>query len=313
LLLFTAAVSALALGPPLAARMFGPWVDSSLRPPPGRAVSIGEGLQLNVVETGAGEPIVLVHGLPSCAADWAALPEALARRGYRVIAYDRVGYGHSSRAEDVRGRYTLASNAADLQALLDALQLERATLVGWSYGGGVVQTLATREKGRVAHVVLVASVGPAQPQQGFDPLNLLLTLPVGAEAVLDWIASVPPLAQWMTRANVVEAFAGTDAVPDGWTEYTRAMLSMPRTTRSFVLEWQREGYAQLRPEVITQPTLIFQGERDPSVPPAVAEDLRWRIPNAELVTVPGAGHMLPVTHPELLAEHIDEFVRAHAR
>jgi pimeloyl-ACP methyl ester carboxylesterase len=312
-LLLTAVVLVLviAFGPPLAARLFGWGPDPSLRPPPGKAVAIGNGLTLNVLEVGSGPPVVLVHGLPSCAYDWATLPQKLAARGYRVIAYDRVGYGYSSRSAATPDRYTYESNARDLAALLNALGLPRAALVGWSYGGAVVQTLAADAPARVSQLVLVAAVGPAEPRGGADALSLVLSSPVGG-AILKWVASIPPLGRTMTGENVAQAFSGASAVPPHWTEYTQAMLALPGTLDAFVYEAQRGVPSTLHPEALHVPTLIVQGTADRLVPPAVAVDLHRRLAGSELATVPDGSHMLPVTHADLLAEKIDTFLRAHS-
>jgi non-heme chloroperoxidase len=300
---------AVAFGPPLVARVLRLGPDPSLRPPPGKAVSIGDGLHLNVVEVGSGSPIVLVHGLPSCAYDWATLPQKLAAKGYRAIAYDRIGYGYSSRTPPTPDRYTYESNAHDLAALLDALGIQRATLVGWSYGGAVVQTLAREAPDRVSHLVLVAAVGPAQPEDGHDALSLILASPIGG-AVLRWVASIPPLSQQMTHESLVQAFTRADAVPPGWTAYTQAMLALPGTLDTFVWESQRGHAATLQPQLLRMPALIFQGTADQLVPPAVGEDLHRRLAGSQLVMIPGGSHMLPVTHADFLADHIHAFVSA---
>lgn len=295
---------AIAFAPPLFARLLG-WgrPDPLLLPPHGKSVSIGDGLELNVVETGTGNPIVLVHGLPSCASDWATVPQKLAALGHRVIAYDRAGFGYSSRPPATPDRYTYASNARDLARLLDALGIERATLVGWSYGGAVVQTFAEQAPQRVERLVLVAAVGPAQPAQGDDALGLILSSPIGT-ALLKWVASVPPLSERMTHDSLVQAFARADAIPAGWTEYTRAMLALPGTLRSFVLEAQRGHATDLHPEKLNVPAVVIQGTDDYLVPRSVGEDLQRRLPQSRLVLVPNGSHMLPVTHPDLLAETI---------
>ena len=296
-----------AFGPPLVARLLRLGPDPGLRPPPGKAVAIGHGLHLNVVEVGSGFPIVLVHGLPSCASDWAMLPQKLAAKGYRVIAYDRIGYGYSSRTPPTPDRYTYESNAHDLAALLDALGIERAALVGWSYGGAVVQTLAREAPDRVSHLVLVAAVGPAQPENRDDALSLVLASPVG-NAVLGWVASIPPLGRQMTHGTLVQAFARADAIPPGWTEYTQAMLALPGTLDTFVWESQRGHAATLQPQLLHMPALILQGTADRLVPPPVAEDLHRRLAGSRLVMIAGGSHMLPVTHADVLADRIHAFL-----
>src|SRR5262249_32743677 len=158
------------------------------RPPPGRNVAIGNNLTLNLTEIGSGTPVVLVHGLPSCAADWALVPAKLAALGHRVIVYDRAGYGYSSRPDPTPDRYTYSSNARDLTALLESLNIERAALVGWSYGGAVVQTVAQQHPDRVSRLVLLAAVGPAQPTDQDDLLSTILRSPL-AVPVFNWVAA----------------------------------------------------------------------------------------------------------------------------
>ncbi|MBI3782277.1 MAG: alpha/beta hydrolase [Deltaproteobacteria bacterium] len=302
---------AVIFGPPLASSLFGLGPDVSLRPSPGRLIAIGNDMSINVVEVGTGAPVVLVHGLPSNAYDWAPFTQALAARGYRVIAYDRVGYGYSSRSANTSSRYTLESNAADLRALLDALNLPRVALVGWSYGGGVAQEFASQSPERVSRLVLVASVGPAQPPDDSDALGTILSSPVGG-FILNWVGSVPPLARKMTQDALVQAFSRTEAIPKGWNDYARVMLAFPGTMNSFMWEAQRGRYSEMKPEALQVATLILQGTDDRSVPPAVADDLHRRIKGSELVTIPGGCHMLPVVNADVLAERVGNFLaQAH--
>jgi non-heme chloroperoxidase len=304
---------AIAIAPPLLARLLG-WgrPDPRLLPAHGKAVAIGDGLELNVVDVGSGSPVVLVHGLPSCASDWAALPQKLAALGHRVIAYDRIGFGYSSRPPATPDRYTYASNARDLGKLLDALGIDRATLVGWSYGGAVVQTFTEEAPQRVAGLVLVAAVGPAQPGEGNDPLGMILRSPAGT-AILDWVADVPPLGRRMTHDNLVQAFARAQNIPAGWTEYTQTMLALPGTLQSFVLEARRGRPTDLHPESLNIPAVVIQGTDDHLVPKLVGEDLQRRLPQSKLVLVPHGSHMLPVTHADLLAQEIHTLAATELR
>src|SRR5690606_33008610 len=215
-------------------------------PPPGRAVAIGGGLSLNVVEAGSGPSVVLVHGLPSNVGDWADLPAALARRGYRAIAYDRIGYGWSSRAAVEGDAYTFASNARELAALLDALGIERAALVGWSYGGGVVQALAVGAPERVSQLVLIGSVGPGYVDAPRDPIDRVARSPLGVP-VFRWVAAMPPLSRATTGAVAAEMFSGAEHVPPGFVERTRAQLELPGTLEAFVAEHVRMDSRSLAP------------------------------------------------------------------
>jgi len=306
LLAIAVALALLGFGPPLGARLFGWGPDRSTLPPPAQAVSIGDGLALNVVDlAGNGTPIVLVHGLPSNVGDWAALPQKLAALGHRVVVYDRIGYGWSSRSPIAGDAYTYASSARELGALLDALGVGQAILVGWSYGGAVAQSLAAAAPARVARLVLLGSVGPALPpaSRSDDPVARLTVSPVGG-AILDWVAAVPPLARAMTRSALAQAFSSEASIPAGFVEREMAQLAMPGTLDAYIAEERRAEPETLRPEAIAAPTLILHGTDDRAVPPRVAEDLHQRIPGSELALVPGGSHMLPITHADLLAGSI---------
>jgi pimeloyl-ACP methyl ester carboxylesterase len=176
-------------------------------------------------------------------------------------------------------------------------------LVGWSYGGAVVQTFAAEAPQRVERLVLVAAVGPAQPEEGNDALGHILNSSAGT-AILQWVASVPPLSRRMTHDTLVQAFARADAIPPGWVEYTRAMLALPGTLQSFVWEAQRGHASELHPESLNVPAIVIQGTDDYLVPRFVGEDLHRRLPQSKLVLVPHGSHMLPVTHADLLAQEI---------
>lgn len=298
---------------PLAgARLLGWGTNPSAVPPVVRKVPIGAGRALNVLEIGEGPPVVLVHGLPSNIDDWADVPQKLAGLGHRVVVYDRVGYGHSSRDDtaDV-GAYTYDSNARDLEALLDALGIERATLVGWSYGGAVVQHFAVTHPERVAQVAFLGSVGPSVPPDE-DLLSRILASGAGEE-ILRWAGAVSPVGSAFTRENLRMAFARERDVPAGFEERTRAMLALPGTLEAFVAEAQRGAPASLRPEAIAAPAVVLHGTEDFLVPLAVGQDLDRRLPDSQILIVPGGSHMLPVTHADLVAGALHALATEHGQ
>ena len=125
-------------------------------PAPGHRVEIGPGLHLNVFDEGAGPAIVLVPGLPGSAYDWQPLPERLIAAGYRVVRYDRLGYGHSDRRARDQD-YWIEPNARELLALIAALGLDRPVVLGWSYGSEVAQRAALDAAERIDALVLVGT------------------------------------------------------------------------------------------------------------------------------------------------------------
>jgi pimeloyl-ACP methyl ester carboxylesterase len=288
-------------------------------PDPGRAVELQDGTRLNLLDSGrrataarsgggnAG-PIVLVHGLPGSAYDWQPLYARLSSSGRRVMAYDRKGYGHS----DVRAEgeaYSVDANAVELLQLLRAIDVRDVTLVGWSYGGGVTIRAAEIDRSRIANVVLLASIGPHPAMVHPGAFEQLLF----TEAVLAWLARVPPASLAATEAISREAYSD-GPMPEWWVPQTRANLARAGTLRAMVREGLEWPEAPLAPEAIDRPVLVIHGTDDRSVPFVVGEDLHARTqPGSELLRVEGGSHMLPITHSELLAERILAFSAAGER
>ncbi|MCP4003040.1 MAG: alpha/beta hydrolase [bacterium] len=290
------------VGPPACYSLVG--IERPELPKAGRSLELRDGTRLNVLESGnaAAHPIVLIHGLPGSGYDWRPLPETLAAGGGRVIAYDRKGYGHS----DARGEneaHSMEANASELLQLLEALELRNATLVGWSYGGGVATLASIADSSRIARVVLLASVGPAVEFEGGNWIeNLIFSAPV-----LAWVGRVPPISAATTTALSREAFS-EQAMPDWWVPQTRANLARTGTRRAMRLESQQWPTVALEPEKIGRPVLVIHGSEDRSLPLSVGEDLYRRTqPESKILRVSGGSHMLPVTHAELLAQHILSF------
>src|SRR6478609_4934957 len=123
-------------------------------PVPMKRISL-HGNDLCYVDNGHGRAIVFVHGLMSSSQTWTAQLERLADR-YRVIAPDLFGHGESAKPT---GDYSLSAHAASLRDLFDAIDIERATLVGHSLGGGIALQMAYLFPDRVDALVLVSSGG----------------------------------------------------------------------------------------------------------------------------------------------------------
>lgn len=287
------------VAPPLWFAVFP--VTPAALPEPGRRIPVGEGVSVNAIEKGEGLPVVLVHGLPGCAYDWAPLTDALASRGHRVLAYDRVGFGHSDARRD--GDYTLGANGRELVRLLVSEDLRDATLVGWSYGGGTAIEAVLHDPERIGRLVLVGSAGPLDdPPEPSPVFGVLFSAPV-----LAWIAAVPPVATGLQGALSAEAFSGQPQ-PAWWAPQLGANMAAPHTRDT----WRAEGEHfrwESDPSRVERPVLVVHGDDDRLAPLAVGEALARLAPRSELVVVKGGSHMLPITHAGALAERIAAFVR----
>lgn len=302
-LLLVAAAVAL---PPLWFRAF-PTQPPALAPAE-TFVALASGPRMHAIVRGEGPAVVLVHGLPGQASEWRATTELLAAHGRRVIAIDRLGYGHSDARDG--DDFTFAANARELRELLDALDLSDVTVVGWSYGGGAALTAAHQEheagpaaRARIARLVLVGSIGPAGDQPA-EPPAFVRALFGG---VMRWAREVPPVGRALQRTLSADAYSD-QPMPDWWLPGLAANLAQQKTQAAFLNEGARLG-EQPVPDTrgLELPILVVHGGDDRLVPIAVGRTLAQHNPHAELLEIAHGSHMLPVTHAALLADRIASF------
>ena len=235
-----------------------------------------------------GPLVVLLHGVGGGRQAWGAAGSgsgaALAAAGFTAVAVDFPGYGHSTTIDP----YDLAGLAAALARLIAQMGLGPAQLVGHSMGGMVAQELVARSPARVAGLVL-ASTSPAFGKPGGDWQRDFLQsrfAPLDAGAGMVGLAAqlVPAMLPPGSPANVgASAQALMAGVPEA--TYRSAVAALVAFDRR----------AQL--PLISVPTLVITGELDTTAAPEVARKMAERIPGALLLTVPGAGHLLPMEQP----------------
>jgi len=284
--------------PPLLYRVLGDPPPSM--PPAGRRIPVAEGVSVNALERGRGRPVVLVHGLPGTGYNWEAVAEGLAARGYRVIAYDRVGYGRSdARAND---DFTPEANARDLLALLEEEELEDATVVGWSYGGKTAMLAARADPTRIGRLVLVGSAGywadPPAPSVVIDV--------IASKPVLEWMASVPPVFRGLQKGMGAQFFSD-QPVPEWFANPSSANFALAQTRDTWREESRRFRFDGPDPSTIALPILIVHGDDDRVIPLVVAQGIHDRAPNSTLVVIEGGSHALPATHPAQFADLVASF------
>jgi len=224
------------------------------------------GHNLNVESHGPanGQAVVLLHhGLGSIRA-WKANIPALAAAGLRVIAYDRWGYGKSDPRAEL-GQPHFKADQADLLNLLDELQLGQAALVGHSDGGTIAMYFAAAHAERAAMLVTIAAHIYVEP-----------VMQPGLEMIRTLYENDPDFQRKFTRQHGEKAGQVFQNWYGGW-------------FRADNMSWD------MRPVLgnITCPTLVIQGEQDEHASPQHARDIAAAIPGAELLLLPGAGHMLP--------------------
>ena len=264
-------------------------------------VPVATGVRLNVSQTGTGEPLLLIMGTSGSIGFWEPLVAPFAEH-HRVIAYDSRGLGQSERGQE---RLTMASLATDAVALLDALEIERAHVLGWSLGSAVAQELALAHPDRVGGIVLYATWGRGDVYMRAMLTALRRPWEAGdvesALTVLGLIFS-PELLNSPEFESMVEAML--PLLPQ-----TEAQI---RTTCE---QWQcdEEHDTLDRLAGIGAPTLVIAGEQDLITPPWVCRAVAERIPGAryELLTGPGSSHALMMERAEEFIPLVLCFVEEH--
>jgi pimeloyl-ACP methyl ester carboxylesterase len=253
---------------------------------------------------GSGPAVVLLHGQPGTAADWAPVARLL-RSSHTVVVPDRLGYG---RTGGPAGGFK--ANADAVLRLLDGLAVERAVVVGHSWGGGVALALVEDRPDRVAGAVLLATVVPDEP---IGRLDRLLAVPAVGSAVTAVALGLAGRALTLPRVRqaVERMLRGTTedgllAVAESWRQ--------GESWRSFVVEQRAlvEELGRLGPGLagIALPVIIMTGSADRIVPPSAGGRLAAAIPGAELIRLEGAGHLLTHERPEEVAAAVARLASA---
>ncbi len=274
-------------------------------------IETDDGTALYLKEWGDGPAVILIHGWPLSADSWDDQALAIAEHGYRVIAYDRRGFGRSDQPWDGYDYDTLAD---DLAAVIEACDAENPALIGFSMGGGEVARYLSRhnsgERGAdngVSKVALISSVVPflletpdhrqGVPGAVFDGMKdgleadradfltgflkdfygVTATHQAVSQAQLDWSLQIALQAGLKGTLDCVDAFSGTDFRPD-----------LP---------------------AFTMPTLIIHGTADKTVPiDLTARAAAKAIPHAHLIEYEAAPHGLLATHKDRVTKDLIAFL-----
>ncbi|MEO8523864.1 MAG: alpha/beta fold hydrolase [Caldimonas sp.] len=239
--------------------------------------------QLRVRDTGpkAAPAVIMLHGFGASLETWEAWSSALSAR-YRVIRFDLPGSGLS--APDPAGDYRDARSIELLLAIMDRLDLARASIVGHSIGGRIAWTFAALHPERVDKLVLVSPDGFSSP--GFD-YGKAADVP----ALLKLMRHVLPKA--VLRMNLAPAYANPDVLDDALVTRYHDLMRAPGARDAMLARMQQTVLVDPVPLLkrIQAPTLLVWGERDAMIPFANSADYLKAIPHVRLFAVPGAGHL----------------------
>jgi len=257
------------------------------------------------LDEGAGDVLLLIHGIGGSTDCWRGVVHKLASR-YRLIAVALLGHGQSAKP---RGDYSLGAFAVWLRDFLDALDIREATVIGHSFGGGVALQFAHQHKEYCRRLVLISS-GGLGPDLG--PLLRMMSLP-GAELVLPLIASPPAvqvgkvlrkraLSSGRGATRYSETLKGLAALSN---RHSRAAFL--RTLRS-VVDHRGQAVCALNRLRTDLPTMIIFGDQDRCIPVAHAHSAHNAVPGSVLHVIPGVGHQPQVQCPDTVARLVGEFI-----
>lgn len=265
-------------------------------------------IELHYEEHGTGAPVVLIHGWPLSGKSWEHQVPALVEAGYRVIAYDRRGFGDSSQPS---GGYDYDTFADDLKAVLDTLELDEVTLVGFSMGGGeVARYIGTYGEDRIAKAVLAGSVTPYLYKADDNPEGGLDDAAIGE--MEDGVRSDRQTFLDGFTKKFFAAGEKTDLISDEARQASVdiAMAASPQATQESIGAFARTDFRDDLTK-ISVPTLVIHGDSDGIVPFDVSgRRAAEAIESSTLVVIEGAPHGFNATHAEEFNRALLEFLRS---
>lgn len=266
-----------------------------------------DGTEVNLYyeDWGKGNPVVFIHGWPLSHQMWEHQMRVLPEAGFRCIGYDRRGFGKSDKPWT---GYDYDMFADDLKAVLEQLDLQDVTLVGFSMGGGEVVRYLSRHGGnRVSKIVLISSVAPYLLKTDDNPSGV-------PEEVFEEIISNVKQDRPAFLEGFGKVFYGIDVInyqvsqaSQDWS-LNLALQGSPKATVECVNAFGKTDFRKEMP-TIKLPTLIIHGDKDNIVPiEPTSEQAAKLIPGAEFIVYEDAPHGLFLTHKERLNADLIRFI-----
>jgi pimeloyl-ACP methyl ester carboxylesterase len=261
----------------------------------GAFIKVG-GVNTHLIRKGKGKPLILVHGVFSSSCVWRKNIDELSQH-FDVIAVDLKGYGYSDKPAD--GKYSREYIRQFVLDFMEALKVDRAILVGHSWGGGIAVDLALHHPERVEKLILIDSTG-------YPPKSSLIA----------WLLKLPGIGRFLLAASDRKTFENilkekvffnpglvTKEEVEGWMRpyYVRGAAQAALELRNYHFDMAEEI------RNISQPTLIIWGREDKTLPVEMTERFRQDIKNSVLQIIPNCGHNPQEEKPEEVNELIKQF------
>jgi len=268
------------------------------------------GVRIHYQEAGdeKAPPLLLIHGFISSTLIWNEVFLPLAQAGFRVVAPDLPGYGYSDKPRDAE--YTIESQARAVVGLMDRLGIEKAALVGASYGGAIAAAIALDHPERVSRLVLVGAVSSDEPK------NKLLLRIVRWPLIGDIVTPLFLGSRWVLRKRMEEVYQRLRIPLDEQKVAARHHLLVTADTHRAMIRtvrrWSADRIAR-DAHLIRQPTMLMWGEDDAHIPLGEGFRLRDEMPNARLVVFRNCGHLPPQEYPRQFVGMVSEFCKAEKK
>jgi len=239
----------------------------------------------NFTALGGGPTVVLLHGIGGGHLSFAPQVESLASNGYRAIAWDMPGYGHSAPIEP----YTFKGLAESCVRLIESLKCDSVTLVGHSMGGMVAQEVVARRPDLVNKLVLCGTSASFGKPDGEWQRQFIAqrTAPLDAGQTMTQLAEV-----------LVPQMIGPGSLPEGVKLAMHCMSLVPPATYRRALEALVTFDRRANLDRIGVPTLLIAGEHDRNAPPAVMKKMADAIPRSTFIEMRGIGHLQNLEAPD---------------
>ncbi|MBU1153176.1 alpha/beta hydrolase [bacterium] len=266
-----------------------------------------ERIQYFVEGTGK-ETIVLLHGLGGNDYDWRHLVNKLASQGYRVIFWNMRGVGQSDKPEKEED-YSIYKIADLFHGFMKSINLDKATIVGNSYGGGLAMIFAKEHSQMVEKLILINSLCYNQKPPFYLRFAAFSVIPKIAFAILPKYF----LVKYTVRQMVYNKKLITDEDIKIYAQY----IKIPKATDALI--WTARQILKLKTDdqffkekiikKIRVPTLIIWGDQDSIIPPSFAYQLNEDIKGSKLLMIENCGHVSQIEKPGEVSKAILEFIK----
>lgn len=263
-----------------------------------------EGINISYIEKGKGDPIVLVHGIPTSSFLWRDMIEELSTHG-RVIALDLPGFGFSDPPPD--GDYGISNYAHVLGRFLEALSIEQATLVCHDLGGPISLTYALRHPNKYKRLIILDTFLHRDLPPWPLSMKMAKIRPIGELFLLIWGKTIfragledGVIDKSRISDGIVKRYYMPDGNPD---KLNRSMLGTLRIDYMKDLEFIEENLG-----AIQKPTLILWGEKDKYLPISLGDRINKDIMGSQMERIQNCGHFIQEDQPELATKIIVAFM-----